>query len=342
MLENIYKRQKKILLWIVWTVFFFHWITRTLIRFYLDEPGMSTLDFAYMFILLVSVVLIIESRILLALNALFFGATFFFLLGMTVSYSETQVFVFIPILLLLYVFLEINLYRKILFGLYSISHTLYAMIFVQTQGPTYDVSPIYNVMTYVNVPLAFILVLLLSFFYLSMTHEKDKHLIMQANQDALTRIHNRKAMLDIVQEYVKKSKIIGTPPFGIIYLDLDHFKHINDNYGHPVGDEVIRWMIEVVTKQLRHTSSFGRIGGEEFVILVPDVDLEGIKKVCERVVKAVAEQPFQNFRYTLDVTISAGATLINKQDSLESLLKRADVLMYRAKENGRNTYVISQ
>jgi diguanylate cyclase (GGDEF)-like protein len=128
--------------------------------------------------------------------------------------------------------------------------------------------------------------------------------------------------------------------FSVLVLDADHFKNINDTYGHYVGDLVLRNLSLVVLEQKRTQDIYGRLGGEEFGLLLPETKLEQAKVVAERVQKAWAQTPSNVEGQLIHSTVSIGVTEANDQDqSFEDILRRADRMMYQAKEAGRNRVV---
>jgi diguanylate cyclase (GGDEF)-like protein len=120
-------------------------------------------------------------------------------------------------------------------------------------------------------------------------------------------------------------------------LDLDHFKQVNDTYGHAVGDKVLVAITAAIRSLLRDIDVFGRLGGEEFAILQQETDLAGGRATAERLRAAVAETAVDTGNTVLKVTISIGVALLSPDDSgLDEVLKRADDAMYEAKRSGRN------
>jgi two-component system, cell cycle response regulator len=155
--------------------------------------------------------------------------------------------------------------------------------------------------------------------------------------DELTGLHNRRYMERHLGTLAERAKATGRP-LSVLIADIDHFKSINDSYGHDAGDAVLR---EFGTRFRRNTRSVDlacRVGGEEFIIVMPDTALENALQVGERVRDCIASQPFQaNPKTQVRVTASVGiATLENSDESLEALLKRADEALYLAKRDGRN------
>ncbi len=125
-------------------------------------------------------------------------------------------------------------------------------------------------------------------------------------------------------------------PFGIIFADIDHFKTINDTYGHDMGDRVLHMVSKTMSNSLRSFDVIGRWGGEEFVVVVVNVDGDKLYSVAERLRRLVEQSCISTDSETVNVTVSIGATLGQPGDDAHAILKRADELMYRSKHNGRN------
>ena len=120
----------------------------------------------------------------------------------------------------------------------------------------------------------------------------------------------------------------------VVYLDIDHFKDVNDTYGHHVGDEVLVKVVRVLENRLRSGDMLGRWGGEEFIVMLPYTDLDNACKISEELRSAIEEERFGMVDVTL--TCSFGVTELEKGDDLDAIVKRADAALYRAKEAGRN------
>ena len=119
-------------------------------------------------------------------------------------------------------------------------------------------------------------------------------------------------------------------------LDLDHFKKINDTWGHGGGDDVLRQFVALAQQCLRKEDVMGRLGGEEFAIFLLNADGPGAEAVAERLRALVESQPLRADHHAIPVTVSIGVALCTRGDSAETVLKRADAAMYLAKQNGRN------
>jgi diguanylate cyclase (GGDEF)-like protein len=153
--------------------------------------------------------------------------------------------------------------------------------------------------------------------------------------DALTDVPNRRGFYQALAPWIALARRPGMPT-SLIILNLDHFKRVNDNYGHPVGDLVLKAMVDVCKKQLRDSDLMGRLGGAEFAIQLPRTSLEDALMVAERIRNAVAAQPVKAEKAVINMTASLGVTTIRAEDSSVSLFKRADEALQEAKQAGRN------
>jgi two-component system cell cycle response regulator len=165
--------------------------------------------------------------------------------------------------------------------------------------------------------------------------------IEAAITDALTGLHNRRYMESHLGKLVELAGSRGKP-LAVLVLDIDYFKAINDSYGHDCGDDVLREFAIRVRKSIRGIDLACRIGGEEFVVVMPETDMAVAATVAERLRRKIAAEPFpiEQGRRNIDVTISIGiASLESPQDTAAQLLKRADQALYRAKRDGRNRVV---
>ena len=157
-----------------------------------------------------------------------------------------------------------------------------------------------------------------------------------AFRDSLTCLPNRRYTELKVKQALEESQQFGRA-FGLLVLDIDHFKRINDRYGHDVGDATLKAVSETLAKTLRGQDDLvSRWGGEEFLVLLSDVNATSLQIVAERCRALVEKTGALSAESRVPVTISIGATLIVNGDSTESAIKRADQLMYLSKANGRN------
>lgn len=165
-------------------------------------------------------------------------------------------------------------------------------------------------------------------------------------QDSLTGLLNRRAMCERIEELHAMARRYGNP-YAVVLLDIDHFKLFNDTQGHPAGDEVIRTVASTIHDSIRISDTLYRYGGEEFLILLPETELEGAALVCERARRAVAARSVVHpASPTADhVTISLGCTDVATEGIAESatwetVVERADNALYRAKQGGRNRFSV--
>ncbi|MDI6870458.1 MAG: diguanylate cyclase [Bacillota bacterium] len=155
--------------------------------------------------------------------------------------------------------------------------------------------------------------------------------------DGLTRVYNRRYLEERLEQEFRRSQRHKTFLTALM-LDIDHFKHINDTYGHQMGDEVLRKLMELCRQVTRSTDIIGRYGGEEFMVLLPETDLMGGKCVAERLRKLVETQTFTTDKGPIRITISLGICTMPAEgiETALQLVKGADEALYRAKQTGRN------
>jgi diguanylate cyclase (GGDEF)-like protein len=156
--------------------------------------------------------------------------------------------------------------------------------------------------------------------------------------DPLTGLHNRRYMMQKLEEEMTRSKRYKTN-FSIIIGDIDLFKKINDNYGHDGGDFVLKEFSNLLKSCLREQDSLARWGGEEFLMLIPETDLDGAVILAERIRKIVESKPYYYRDYEIYFTITFGVASYNHEDSISDLIKRSDNGLYEGKKNGRNQVV---
>ncbi|SDK46605.1 sensor domain-containing diguanylate cyclase [Billgrantia gudaonensis] len=158
----------------------------------------------------------------------------------------------------------------------------------------------------------------------------------QATRDHLTGAHNRRAFDRAIRQAIRQAEHSGDG-FSLLLFDIDHFKAVNDSYGHDAGDAILKRLATRAGEGLRSTDLLARWGGEEFAILLLDTPLKGATTFAERLREQVAMSRFEG----LAITISLGITEYRPGDDLDSLLARADDALYRAKRSGRNTAAVA-
>jgi two-component system cell cycle response regulator len=171
--------------------------------------------------------------------------------------------------------------------------------------------------------------------------ELEDELHYRAARDALTNIYNRGAIIDVLEKEVARQER-SHRAVSVILCDLDHFRTINEMYGHAAGDTVLRAVTERMATLMRPYDSFGRYGGEEILCVLPDCEMAGALEVAERMRSRVADQLVPTATGEVAITVSLGvATMSHRQaSSLSALLQQADDALYRAKMNGRNCVTI--
>jgi two-component system, cell cycle response regulator len=164
----------------------------------------------------------------------------------------------------------------------------------------------------------------------------------KATHDTLTGVWNRGAILETTEREVWRSSREGIS-LGVLMIDLDHFKSVNDNYGHLAGDAVLREITKRMQNDVRPYDGIGRYGGEEFLILLPGCNREVTKATAERIRKIVSASPVETAAGSLKVTMSIGAVATGDwpKNSPSQILQMADSALYRAKEEGRDRTVVA-
>ncbi|HEX8406070.1 MAG TPA: diguanylate cyclase [Duganella sp.] len=167
--------------------------------------------------------------------------------------------------------------------------------------------------------------------------ELEQALRLKATHDALTGVYNRGAIMDILQKAVARHER-EQRGLALLFADLDHFKHINDKYGHPAGDAVLREVTSRMGRAMREYDSLGRYGGEELMLVLPACTADHALVIAERIRTAICAEPVDTGDQLIPTSISIGvATLAeNSTWSSSQLIQQADSALYQAKEAGRN------
>ncbi|QRR08727.1 GGDEF domain-containing protein [Burkholderia sp. MS455] len=174
---------------------------------------------------------------------------------------------------------------------------------------------------------------------LQRTNEKLEHL---AATDPLTGAANRRQFIERVEAEIALAKRNGAP-FSLLSLDLDHFKAINDSYGHQAGDQVLQRFVNKCLDAIRPYDGVARVGGEEFMVLLPQAALDTAQSIGERIRAAIAGAPFEaGIGKPIEVTVSVGASEFGRDgETIDAILRKADERLYRAKHQGRNRVVVA-
>ena len=153
--------------------------------------------------------------------------------------------------------------------------------------------------------------------------------------DGLTQIHNKRYVLETLEREIPRARRHGRP-LSVVMFDIDHFKHINDNYGHLAGDFVLKELATLVKGRLRPDDVLGRYGGEEFLAALPETPLNGAASIAEDLRRRVEERRFVFEGETIPVTVSLGCAELDGEMNVTGIIKAADDKLYEAKRGGRN------
>jgi len=164
---------------------------------------------------------------------------------------------------------------------------------------------------------------------------RSETLQQAALTDSLTGMQNRRYFDDALKEYLDEFRRIDKP-VGLMILDLDHFKQVNDTHGHDVGDEVLKAVANCLKDMTRYHDVAARLGGEEFAVVAPNMDGDVLVKFAERIRKAIAGMPVLSGNVRLKITASVGLAVWDRKETAEDFFKRADKQLYQAKKLGRN------
>lgn len=166
--------------------------------------------------------------------------------------------------------------------------------------------------------------------------ENSNLLEYQASHDLLTGLFNRQKFHEIFGKEIRRDKRYQND-LSLILFDIDNFKKFNDEFGHNMGDEVLKFIAEVVTRSVREHDTVVRWGGEEFLVLLPETNIDGAMKVAEKI--RIAIQEFKSKKIPKQITASFGVTTLFEGDIEEEFIKKADIALYKAKKEGRNRVV---
>ena len=188
---------------------------------------------------------------------------------------------------------------------------------------------------YLNLLICLLVTLVVAALLSRVVGRYQRRIETQATLDSLTGLPNRRGFdllaAQAIQEAQREPK-----PLSALLLDLDRFKHLNDNYGHMAGDQVLRGFARDLESCLRQSDIICRWGGEEFIVLLKDTDSETALKIAEKIRLLIEQRRYTYEHHELQLTVSIGLTTLHADDTLHGLLSRADQAMYRAKHTGRN------
>jgi diguanylate cyclase (GGDEF)-like protein/PAS domain S-box-containing protein len=164
-----------------------------------------------------------------------------------------------------------------------------------------------------------------------------KNLEFLSSHDKLTSIYNRAKFDELLEQAIREYKQEGLL-FSLAILDIDHFKKVNDNYGHLVGDSVLIESVKSIKDTIRRSDILARWGGEEFVLLLPNTSIKEAKSILEKIRASIEATTFEKVGH---ITISAGVSQMSREETSTTLLKKIDDALYEAKESGRNRVVVA-
>ena len=167
--------------------------------------------------------------------------------------------------------------------------------------------------------------------------------LQKANMDSLTQLWNRKKILEILEEELNRN-FRENIPLGIIMLDIDNFKTINDTYGHLIGDKVIIEVASRLKKKIRSYDKIGRYGGDELLLILPGLGRQDAKNIAERLRQSVCAEKIQTESGALNITVSLGVSIFDtaSRPSTKKMIEESDLALYVAKGRGRNIVVVSE
>ena len=170
-----------------------------------------------------------------------------------------------------------------------------------------------------------------------MVEVRTEQLEKLATIDDLTQIYNRRKFFELARYEIDRN-IRNKHPLSFMMIDIDHFKNINDTHGHPVGDKTLQLLSRIISSLIRTTDVFGRIGGEEFALVLPETNKQIASEFAERIRKCIENEKFPIIEH---LTICIGVTQYYPEDSPSSVFSRSDIALYAAKDSGRNRVVVA-
>ncbi|MCF8002305.1 MAG: GGDEF domain-containing protein [Halanaerobiales bacterium] len=172
--------------------------------------------------------------------------------------------------------------------------------------------------------------------------EKEEEIIYLNYHDSLTDLYNRRYFMQAGKKEIERAKRYNEQ-LSLMMIDIDHFKNVNDTYGHLIGDEVLKSLASILKESVRNVDTVGRLGGEEFGIILPKSSLDKAKPVGERLRKNIEDNIFKFEEAKISITISIGITTYNQNTkNIDNLIHKADLALYEAKNRGRNCVVTNQ
>ncbi|MGG2396746.1 GGDEF domain-containing protein [Pseudomonas sp. SH1-B] len=323
----------KALSWITLTggVFFF------VVNLLRDNWLLAALEIGYAGVSLYMLLIIDRTRNLQLLTTIYLFP-FFSIMIVALSQPNATFAVFawiqtIPIICYLLLGLRLGMYGSLLFVGIGL------IVFNQRLDPDQQ---LLNMVILANLGLASMAVMIFAHIYERSRILNEKRLIEQATTDALTGLPNRMKLSEVFQRERAHALRNGTP-LSLVFVDIDHFKQINDRFGHQVGDHALVHFATVLAQRLRINDLFCRLGGEEFAVLLPGSQPTKAREIAESLRARLSDKPLDVAGTPLHMTLSAGvASLGNDGQSLDELMRAADRRTYAAKRGGRNQVVADE
>ena len=217
----------------------------------------------------------------------------------------------------------------------------YVWFYFYTHQPDFVINiPIYVLdgLYSMNVAVNFLAFGILGYFFRVASIRAEQQMELLATTDTLTSLFNRRKMLELIaQEVVRFQRDKKT--FLLVITDIDHFKKFNDDYGHDCGDYVLQQVSQLMKDSLRQQDVVARWGGEEFLIMLPETELEGGVQAIEKLRETLANTTYEYETHTFSVTMTFGVTVYDGSCNVDTCIKRADEVLYAGKRGGRNRVV---
>lgn len=224
---------------------------------------------------------------------------------------------------------------------YSVTAVIVAVILVQhfLEGDFWEHLNEFYALSQLVFSGGILIVLFATSAKLTRLHAKTAHVMGQlANTDSLTSVNSRRHIEALLEEELTRAKRYQRP-LSVVLIDLDHFKRVNDQFGHDVGDDVLREFAAVLLQGIRRVDHIGRWGGEEFILVLPEISTMEAQLLASRLRQSVEDYPFRQIG---KMTASFGIASLKPDDTVASVIKRADMALYRAKAEGRNMVATTQ
>jgi len=260
---------------------------------------------------------------------------------------QTGFFVYVMVLVPLVYFNPMWTYtRKIILSLIYAVLYLGLKYFSNVNTPVYFLPPDQiNTLYYLNSFCIFLILAYLSYFYSRAAQQAEKALKesyakikVLAQTDALTKLSNRRDTFEKIESEIVRSKRSGKP-FSVVLTDIDNFKHFNDEYGHDCGDFVLIAVANTIKNTLRENDHVGRWGGEEFLIILPETNLEEACLVAEKIRKSLSEKHYTFNNIDCHITMTFGIGIYEGKTDIGKCIGEADKALYKGKQQGKNCVI---